>query len=264
MTDLSSQAANFTEAIKDPLPTIAEPEDTTVQLLRGLLDSSTGEWQTIATVREMTGEDEERIAAVSTEKDAYNTYMSTILSNTVVSIGTLDTQANKKLIDELLLGDRDLLFLGALRATYGQERTLVAVCSNCHRDNDVTINLVDDFPVPTTGHNPQELVSITGRKGKTYRFRIPTVADAKYISSNSTTSAENNTAMLARCAVFDTDTPPNRLDWARKINLADRTKIVNAITKAQVGPRMEEVKAPCAHCETEMILMVDWASLLFG
>ena len=51
---LSEDAAAFNEAIQDPPPEVGKAAPTTVNLMRGLVDPETGEWQSVAIVAEMT------------------------------------------------------------------------------------------------------------------------------------------------------------------------------------------------------------------
>lgn len=266
MTTLTNEAAAFNQAIADPAPVIAPIPDCTVTLLRGLLDPLTGEWQMTATVRELTGEDEERIAALTVKdgEDAYSAYMEAIIDHAVTSIGTIDTTQNKALLNDLMLGDRDLLFLGCIRATYGQTRTLLAHCGSCGESNDVHIDMIEDFPIKETVHDLHKPILIKTHKGNILKFRLPTAADAKSVNASAETTAEINTHMIARCAIFDESAPTDRVQWARSLNLGDRNKIIKAIFDSQAGPKTEEVKAQCAHCDKEMSLVIDWVSLLLG
>lgn len=266
MNTLTNEAAAFNQAIADSAPVIAPIPDCTVPLLRGLLDSTTGEWQMTATVRELTGEDEERIAALTLKdgEDAYSAYMEAIIQHAVTSVGTIDTTTNKAPLNDLMIGDRDLLFLGCIRATYGQIRTLLAQCGACGESNDVHVDLIEDFPVKESTKDLHKPLLLKTRKGVELKFRIPTAADAKFVNSTAETTAEINTHMIARCAVFDDHAPEDRVKWAKSLNLGDRNKIVKAIFDAQAGPKTEEVKAQCAHCDKEMSLVIDWVSLLLG
>ena len=54
--------------IADSVPQISDVPNVHVDLLRGLFNYETGDWQTKAVVRELNGEDEEFIASASSKK----------------------------------------------------------------------------------------------------------------------------------------------------------------------------------------------------
>jgi hypothetical protein len=70
--------------------------------------------------------------------------------------------------------------------------------------------------------------------------------------------------MLSRCAVWDSNPPRDKEQWAKSLNLGDRGKLVKALSTDPPGPKMEEVKTQCANCEEELLIVMDWVSLLFG
>ena len=71
--------------------------------------------------------------------------------------------------------------------------------------------------------------------------------------------------MIASCSVWDDGEQPQNVEkWAKSLNVADRNKIVKAILDVKAGPKLEEVKVPCAHCDQELIIRIDWISLLLS
>lgn len=262
MSDLSS--AN--SIISDPAPTVGNAPNTEVSLLLGLFNYETGEWENKAKVRELNGEDEEFLASVSAKKElSYAEYMSVLLTRSVLKIGSIDIQANTNLIDQLIIGDRDLLFLGTVMATYGRVRELEVTCSQCDGINYVSIALDDDFKVANKDRDLSKPMEITVRDGSVIKLTYPTGADSLYVSKKGKTTAEQNTLMLARCTVWDGADRPSDLEvWAKALNLGDRNKLVKSLTTDPPGPRMEEVKTQCGSCNEDMIILMDWVSLLFG
>lgn len=257
-----AQTANA--AIADPAPQIDSPPDTKVTLIRGVFNTAMGDWEKDATVRELTGEDEEALASLDSKEElTYGEYLAALLQRAVVSIGSQTIENNPGLIDELIIGDRDLLFLGVIKATYGKAREVQLVCGNCGQSNDVTIDLDDDFKVEKIKGDLTKPISVKMKDGSTVSFNYPTSGDSRYAVKKAKTSAEQNTYIIARCLIGDMDRESREM-WAKKLGLADRKKIVKAITSVQPGPRMEEVDTQCAHCDQELIVVVDWVSLLFG
>lgn len=252
--------------IADPVPQINDAPISTVDLLKGLFNYETGEWQTKAVVRELNGEDEEALASASAKKElSYAEYMSALLSRAVVSVGDISIADNPYLVDQLMIGDRDLLFLGAIKATYGRARDLEVTCGSCGETNFVTLQLDEDFKVE--GHNKDlsKPMEVTLRNGSVIKLNYPTGADSLYVAKKGKTTAEQNTLMLARCTVWDGADKPEDLEiWAKALNLGDRNKLVKSLTTDPPGPRMQEVKTQCGYCDEELTLLMDWVSLLFG
>jgi hypothetical protein len=263
--ELAAQADEFNEAIKEPPPEVGKAAPTIVSLIRGVVDPDTGEWQTTATVREMTGEDEEELARLSDKDDlSYADYTSALLSRAVERIGTHWVAPDPSILDYLIIGDRDLLFLGVIKATYGNRRTFTVLCPQCSTKNDVRVDLDKDFPVKSPINDPRKTKSVKLKGGQVVRVKIPTGRDAKAIAG-AETLAKQNTEIVTQCVVWDDDrTEPVRRQWAREISVADRRTIVDAVLEDQPGPSLEEVKAPCANCDDEITMVLDWASLLFS
>jgi hypothetical protein len=265
MSDVLSDVASAANAaIADPVPSIDSPPSTTVELIRGVFNQETGDWETKAVVRELTGEDEEALATLDAKESLnYGEYLSALLQRAVVSIGSHKVAHNQFLIDDLILGDRDLLFIGVLRATYGKNREVQTLCGFCEGSNDVTIDLEEDFKRTNKEVDATKPIVVKLKDGSTRSFNYPTSGDSKYASKKAKTTAEQNTYIISRCVTGEMDRD-SRESWAKKLGLADRKKIIKAITQAQPGPRLEEVKTQCAHCDQELVVVLDWVSLLFG
>lgn len=264
-TELSSQAAAVNEALQEPAPKVDLPTSLKVDLLRGFYNSDAGEWATTATVRELNGEDEEALSAYDVQKNVtYSEYMTHLLKRGVVSIGGIELKGRSEIIDDLIVGDRDLLFLGVLKATYGRYREFQVVCRECEGDNDVTMDLDEDFKTETPKVDLHKPIEVKLKNGSKVSLRYPTGGDSQYVGKKGKTTAEQNTLMLARCVLLDGKTTVEKEAWARGLSLADRNKLVKALFSAQPGPRMEEVETQCAHCNAKIVLALDWVALLFG
>lgn len=261
---LANLAETVNSAIADPLPTIDSPPSNEVKLIRGVFNTATDEWETTAIVRELTGEDEEKLAALDAKEDiTYGEYLNYLLQRAVVSIGSTNVSSNPVIIDELIIGDRDLLFLGVIRATYGRKREMQLLCGTCSGSNDITIDLEDDFKLESTSLDVSKPLSVELKNGQTFYFNYPTTGDSRYASKKGKTTAEQNTYIIARCLISDMNREQSE-EWAKKLSIVDRKKIVKVINQAQPGPRMEEVKTQCSHCEEELTVVLDWVSLLFS
>jgi hypothetical protein len=263
---LAAQADEINEAIADDPPKVGEAAPNTVTLLRGVMDQEIGEWQTTATVREMTGEDEEELARLSTKDDlSYAEYTSALLRRAVTSVGTQSVITNPSLLDNLIIGDRDLLFLGVVKATYGNIREYSVTCGHCDKSNEVQVNLDKDFPVMESKGSLTEARTVKLRNGTTVKVKYLTGKDAQSIAAVTGSSAEQNTAVVAHAVVWDDDrSEAVKTQWAKELSLADRQTIISTVLEDQPGPTLEEVDAPCGHCGENITMVLDWASLLFG
>lgn len=266
MSTDTNEVASFNDAIKDKVPSIGKPESLIVELQRGLIDPATGLWQTTAEVRELTGEDEEYLASLENDRNmTYAKYINTLLARATERIGTIHINGDQKHLQDLVIGDRDALFLGVVKATYGQEKTFTRTCGECGKDSDITINLVDDFPISIPKVDVQKPLDVTLRKGTKVKFRIPTGNDSVQVVKDGNTTAEQSTLMIARCAVWDEgESPEDPVKWAKTLSLADRNKIIKTLLSVEIGPKIKEVNTQCAHCSTEMYVAIDWVSLLLG
>lgn len=266
MEDLVEQAQSVNAAIKDDVPTIGRPEPTYVDLIRGVMDSTSGTWQTVAEVRELTGDDEEFLASLENDKNmTYARYMNSLVARATIRIGAIDVLNSPVIIQELITGDRDLLFLGIVRATYGPERTFPRNCISCGKQNDVTISLTEDFPVTKPDIDVHSPISVKLKNGDVLDVRIPTGADTLHVAKASSNSAEQTTLLISRCVIWkDGKGPKDAIRWAKNLSLADRNTISKAILGIEIGPRMREVKTQCAYCQDDMIIAIDWVSLLLG
>ena len=103
----------LTEEPKQKLPEVVPPSDTIVELPGGYLNAA-GEVIKFAEVRELNGKDEEAISKTNNMAKA----LLIILQRGTVTIG--DEEATDKVLDSLLVGDRDALLLGILKAKIGR------------------------------------------------------------------------------------------------------------------------------------------------
>lgn len=264
----SSEADMINSLAADPVPAIKPPLSTSIDLLRGLgekHDDGTETWHDVAYVKELTGADEEALAGLESKKGiTYTDFMNALLERSVLRIGTLDVAQHPGLLNKLILADRDMLFLGVVRATYGVGRELRVHCPHCEAQNDVTVDLDEDFPIKRADFDLRDTIKVDTPKG-TFQLRLPNGEDTIQAQKVAKTDAELNTAMLSRCAVFEEgEAPDNRLEWARGLNIGVRRKLVQTLLDVQLGPDLEGVDAQCAVCGKDMPLILDWVSLLLS
>jgi hypothetical protein len=262
-----SDQQNLDSLLKDAAPEVDNPISGMVALQRGLLDPVSGVWQTNAEVRELTGADEEYLAGLESKASTtYAEYMTALLRRAVLSVGSIDVQEAPDAIDQLILGDRDILFMAIVRCTYGYEREFNVKCPTCEEKSDVIINVDEDFPIQTTDIDIQSPITTKLRNGKEVKFRLPNGADSSYVAKHGNSTATQNTLMLSRCVILNAEDTKGKSPevWAKSLNLADRNKLIKAILDIKVGPKMGEVNVQCAHCGSNMPINITWMSLLFG
>jgi hypothetical protein len=264
---MSENAKSIEAALKDPAPEIGNPLPTTVDLHRGLFDTVSGVWQTTAEVRELTGADEEYLASLEAKPTTtYVDYMNALLRRNVVSIGNFLIEEHPELVESLIIGDRETLFMAIVKCTYGVDREYNVTCPKCEGKNDVVVNIDEDFKVEKPEVDIQSPIPVKLRNNKTLKFRLPTGGDSAYVAKHASSIASQNTLMLARCVLLEPEdlkgVSPE--EWAKNLSLADRNKLIKAILGIKVGPQLEEVNVQCAHCGHNMPLSITWMSLLFG
>jgi hypothetical protein len=264
----SDDAAAINTAMAEPVPSMPGVPQVTIELIRGIHDADNDVWHTEAEVRELTGEDEEYLAGLETKKGLlYSDYMASLLARAVVRIGELPIDGSPKskaIVNKLMLADRDLLYLGVVKATYGDTRLINMVCSSCKTKNDVELVLDEDFPVHYPDFDIRKGLKVETSKG-VVTLRLPNGEDTVYAQEKSKNDAELNTVMLSRCAMWPKGkAPEDPLKWARSLNVGDRKKLINSLLEVKVGPTLEEVDTQCASCGEDMPILLDWVSLLLG
>lgn len=278
--DLGAQLAQARVNMLGPTPLMDAPSDGRVVLDRGL--AIDGEWHREAFMRETTGADEEALARFDLSKPgAVFLYWDLLLSRTVVQIGSvnfeelsLNTRQGK--LRQLLLGDRESLFFGITRATWGDIRTIQEVgCPHCGEVSDQNIVLGDKVKVGeevldcdfTFRHmeDPEQMwFEVPIRRDRVVELRLPTGEDILAVATSGkaeTTGIERNTIMLER-VVSKCDGVPVKPGFSKNLSTPDRQTLINYIMDKQPGPRLGGVTTSCASCSREFWLELGLARLL--
>jgi hypothetical protein len=266
MSDLANEADMLNDAIADDAPVMPNALTGEVKLLRGLYDKDQDVWHDVAFVRELTGQDEERLATIGSREDiGYSEYMSEVLKLAVERIGDIDIKRLPGAVDKLILADRDMLFLGITRRTYGVTKEFRIRCGHCGTQNDVEVSLDDDFLIlKPDGFDPKEPLKVKTSKG-IVEMRLPTGETSTIAADKGKTDAEINTYLLgAGVLAEDIVELEEGVAWARSLNLGDRKKLVTALTDLELGPKMGEVETQCSECGKDVTVLLDWVSLLLA
>lgn len=257
MSDFSASADVINEVSKDPIPRMEAVPDASVTLLHG----PDGINKT-AIVKELTGADEEFLAGIESKAGvSYPEYLSALLKRAVVSIGEFEVKKLPSIVDDLIIADRDILFLAIVKATYGKVKQFRVSCPHCKESSDMSLDIDEQFPLEGNYEEAIKSLSVTLRDGSVINMRIPTGADTMAVTKKGKNVAEQNTMMIARCADIDI---PNKEAWARSLNVGDRNALRDAMLDLKLGPRSGEVNDPCPYCGETISLPLDWVSLLFG
>lgn len=255
--------STFTASGQPDIPSIDQPGPGQVNLSYGV--EVGGERRTLASVRELTGADEEAIAKLDRRRDNYIPLLQDkILQRAVVDIG--GRQVGPDELGQLLLGDRDKLFFEILMLTFGETKEYEGVeCPHCDTPADYEITIrgmvtfkESEISSPTT--------TVLLRDGREVVVGYPVGEDllAVYSKDKDTSAADRNTIMLGRCIESVNGEPPrpNGHSFARDLGVADRRIIIKAMDSA---PAMEfkEVEVSCETCGQSRPIILGWADLLF-
>ena len=244
MTNTISAAANpalanqmlnkaLTETPKERTPEIVSPSDTTVELPGGYVNAA-GEVIRTAEVRELTGKDEEIISKTNNLGKA----VLTILQLGTVKIG--NEIATDKLLDELLIGDRDAILLGILKATFGNTVKIPVFADGEEKLVEVDINADIKTKILTDPVNDR--VFIVKGKNVDYTVKLPNgVVQREMINNAEKTSAELSTLVLENTLVRIGESPVYSKTQVQALSVVDRRKIIEEINKRAPGPQFEDV-----------------------
>jgi hypothetical protein len=251
--DLLNKALN--ETPKSMEPEIISPSDTTVELPGGYVTAA-GEVIKTAEVRELNGKDEEAISKTSNLGKA----IMTILQRGTVKIG--NQPADDKILDELLIGDRDAILLGILKNTFGPKVEVPAYCLGCKESKLVEVDTVLDIKTKVLADPVND--SIFTVKGKTveYIVKLPNGNVQKQMIDNmEKTSAELSTIVLENTVVRIGETPVYNKTQVQALGVADRKKIIEEINDRAPGPQFDDVTVKCPNCEGEVTVPINLGSL---
>ena len=260
--DKQSKLASAKAQIAGPVPLIEEAPDTALTLPRGLFQSGT--FKKVVTFRELTGADEELLAKTKDGNDLFDR----VIALGTVSIDDFDLQSlpvseRQTWTRMLLIGERDLLFLSIVKATFGNERTLSFTCSMCRERQDITLLLSEDFqPKEIPPELSLETFEYRTSKGDDLIMRLVTGDDQREaFSRKGSTVAEQNTVILSRCITkLNGGLVPDPLGYARSLSMKDRSALLADLVSRQPSVDLG-VTTKCAACEADQTLNLGWGDL---
>ncbi|UXX94010.1 hypothetical protein N7U49_21635 [Streptomyces sp. AD2-2] len=241
-------------------PVISEPAENHVTLERGICRDGT--WYREAEVRELTGADEEAIAAAGSS--SYKVF-ETLLLRGVRTIG--NEFMNRKLADELLIGDRELLVMAIRRATFGNDLEFERLpCPHCEELVDLTVPL-DAIPFTHLDDPERSEYQVPLRRGAVAFVRLPTGEDqAAVLAIKGDNAARQDSEILSRCVLrirypdgSEIKRPP-----ADTLFMSQRKAVLKFLTDTQPGPRYGDFSFVHETCGTEVPLPISLAVLFRG
>lgn len=239
------RAAELSESVlSDDRLFFLTPNSQTVTLSKG-----------VATVRELTGEDEEYLVRELRGSFVANAvFLDRILQRTVTNLqtseGDSDGAPSQWALRNLWIGDRLTIALVVRMLTYGTDYELPQVtCRVCSQEFGVVVELNKDIVVaPFNGH---ETVKAELRNGHVATLRLPTGQDELEAIGNAeqpNSIPKQVTVSIDRCVVELDGKRGPFTGLGEKLGSADRKKIMDALADASFGPKLEEVKLPCSKC----------------
>ena len=252
--NLLNKALNETPT-QDTAPEIALPSDVTVNLPGGYI-TATGEVLSTAEVKELNGKDEEAISRATTLGRA----LVTILQRGTVKIGS--ELATEQILDQLLIGDRDQLLLGILKATFGPDVEILSYCTGCNENKTVSINIQKDIKTKVlTDPINDRIFTVTGRN-KEFTVKLPNgVIQKKMIENMDKTAAELSTLILEGSVIKIGESPVYSAMQVQSLSVIDRRKIIDEINNRAPGPQFTDVTVKCPDCEGEVLVPINLGTL---
>jgi hypothetical protein len=247
--DLIEQVLTATEQVEEKPVILTSPSDNLVDLPAGFINSA-GEVAKTAEVRELNGRDEEAIGKAGGGAKAY----AAILSRATVSIG--GEPANDKMLNSLLLGDRDALMLGIWKATFGNEAELPGFCASCNEVKFVAIDVTRDVDVKILVDPIEDRTfTVKGRK-KEFLVTLPTgVIQKDMADAADKTAAERNTILLQNTVLEIDGQPVIGKAQVQELGVADRNVIAAELSKRLPGPQFEDIVIDCTDCEEGKVVV---------
>ena len=250
------------DVLAGEMPTMGEPENPVLTLPRGRLVNN--KWETAAEVRELNGADEEYLARRRDPLD----YFDAVLALGVTRLGSADLASmsiteREQVLATLLTGERELLFLTVIRATFGNERDLEFQCGSCQGEFTTTLLLDHDFPlVDDLGFDPPLTYEFTTSKGDRIEYRLVNGADQREAASKrNATTAEQNTVVLTNVIKRVNGTVPfDTKEYVLGLSMKDRRDLVADMDK-RLPTINNEIDLECQSCGTKNRVTLNWGDL---
>jgi hypothetical protein len=259
--DKQAEIRQAKEAIAGPVPLIKDAPASTLVLPRGMFQQ--GAWQREVTVRELTGIDEETLSKATDQL----TFFSNVIALGTVSIGMVDVASiplaeRKFFLGDLLVGEREQIFMKVIQATFGNEKTVPFTCTLCSVEQEMTLLIDQDFPPKEVPDIEQLTFTYTLRNGDVIDVRPAVGADQEEtLTRKGMSLAEQNTVLLSRCITKrNGDLIVDPLTFSRKLGIKDRYAVLEEMINRQPSVQLD-VTTACSACGGEQKIGLGWADL---
>lgn len=259
--DKESSLQQAREAIAGPVPLMEQAPDCHLSLPRGLFVR--GVFKTDVVVRELNGLDEEALAKHRDPADYYD--MVVALGTEQVDdfdLTTLPLADRQGWLRNLLIGERDQIYIAIIKATFGPSKTLSFSCMHCGQEQEMELVLDEDFKPKVVTDVDNEVFTFTTSKGDELQYRLVTGEDQReaYARKGATT-AEQNTILLSRCIVkLNGGLVPDPLNYARRLGMKDRQALLTELVDHQPSINLR-LTTTCVSCGQEVPLALGWGDL---
>lgn len=270
MAAAGAAAAAF-ESAKTQFPAAPANESDLVDLPGGLVHGE--HVYRTAKVKELNGGDEEKISRALMSGNMFH-FFSTVLECGVETIGDLSADETRKLLPQLLIGDREALLLGIRCMTYDDTVDVVDwKCPECGEPVNITLSLHDDVKVRKLADPQKETYfDVPLRHGGHATVRLPNGEDQAAVAEKAADRnlAERNTILLQRCVHEVDQGNGNKImiagfpSYVLQMGIKDRRAIIAAIVDRQPGPLYNEIKFNHLSCGNEVTLGLNLADLFLG
>jgi hypothetical protein len=236
------------------------PADT-VTLPGGLLDSD-GVLHTEARIREINGADEEAMARELRNPNLnIAKIVDLILKRCVLAVGIYDP-IPIPMLTGMLSGDRAALMLAIRILTFGSDWEVPDFpCRLCGRTFGVVVELDKDISIKKMENPMVQDVEVSLRNGHLALVHLLTgEVQLEMVGDGNRTGPEEATIAIDR-SLRSLDGSPVMGRIAQKMSMADRRKIIQAMSDAQPGPHMEEVMVSCTECGQEAAYQLNLVDL---
>lgn len=249
------------KVISGDVPIIGTAPSTIIELPRGRYNN--GKWETEVELRELTGSDEEALARFNESVDFFDG----VLVYGTARIGSkqltdLSFPERQSILAELLIGEREQLFLHISRITYGDAKDMAHTCPSCGNEAETTLLLSEDIDMPTM-ESPYTLTyTLVTSKNDSLSYRLSVGSDQlTVLKRKGASSAEQSTLMISQCLVELNENPViDPMGTARGLTMGDRRRILDSLIEKQPSPNMN-LTLPCANCGLEMRLPLSWGDI---
>ena len=184
----------------------------------------------------------------------------TILQRGTVRIGT--ETATDSMLDQMLIGDRDQILIGILKATFGSKVQIGAWCNGCDEVKTVEVDVNSDIKSKVLVDPVNDRVFTVQGKDKEFTVRLPNgIVQKKMIDSMDKTSAELSTVLLEGSVVKIGDSPVYSAMQVQNLSVIDRRKLIEEINNRAPGPQFADVTVNCPDCEGEVLVPINLGTL---